>query len=257
MVTTLGVVEVVPSVEGLSSKSPLAGIARRRFAGKTLLEWVVRRASDADHLEQIVVVAGPDPLSRSLAQLAPPDARILVSEAKDPLGRLAAICRQIPCQGVVRLSVSDPFIDPILIDRLVLSASGEEECDYACFAFGDGRAVHNSRMGVFADWCRNDAVLRADRQARSAADRSDPARFFYSRPKSFSVKQIPVPAKLDRDDLRLAIRDEEDWENVEMILEALGPESLDWQYITSLLDRNPTVCQRMAEHNRAEFATLS
>ena len=86
-------------------------------------------------------------------------------------------------------------------------------------------------------------------------ERGDPARFFYSHREIFSVKKIPVPAKLDRDDLRLAIRDEEDWENVEMILEALGPESLDWQYITSLLDRHPTVCQRMAEHNRAELAT--
>ena len=38
------------------------------------------------------------------------------------------------------------------------------------------------------------------------------------------------------------------------ILEALGPESLDWQFITSLLDRHPNICQRMAEHNRAEFS---
>lgn len=252
MVTTLGVVEVIPSVDGLSSKSPLAGIARRRFAGKTLLEWVVRRVSDADHLEQIVVVAGPDPLSRSLAQLAPPDARIFVTEAKDPLGRLASVVRQIPCKGVVRLSVSDPFVDPILIDRLVLSVAGEDDCDYACFCFGDGRAAHSSRMGVFADWCRAEAVLKADRQAKSPADRRELARFFYSRPESFAIRKITVPARLDRDDLRLAIRDEEDWENVEMILEALGPESLDWQFITSLLDRHPSLCQRMAEHNRAE-----
>src|SRR6266513_3811612 len=157
MVTTLGVVEVIPSVEGLSTTSPLAGIARRRFAGKTLLEWVVRRVSDADHLEQIVVSAGSDPLSRSLAQLAPPDARVLISEAKDPLGRLAAAVRQIPCKGVVRLSVSDPFVDPILIDRLVLSAAADGECDYACFCFADGRPAHQSQMGVFADWCRSDA----------------------------------------------------------------------------------------------------
>ncbi len=253
MFTTLGVIEVVPSLDGLPKNSPLAGIARRRFAGKTLLEWVVRRVSDADHLQQVVVTAGPDTLSRSLAQLSPPDARVLLCESKDPLGRLAAVARTLPCHGIVRLAVSEPFVDPILIDRLVTAVASDEQCDYACFVLGDGRPAQESRMGIFADWYRGDAILQADRLARSAADRADPARFLCSHPKVFSIKHIPVPARLDRGDLRLAIRDEEDWENVETILDALGPECLDWQFITSLLDRNPAICQRMAEHNRTEF----
>jgi spore coat polysaccharide biosynthesis protein SpsF len=254
MLTTIGVVEVIPSLHDISPRSPLAGIARRRFAGKTLLEWVVRRVSDADHLEQIVVAAGPDLLSRTLAALAPPDARVVFSEADDLLGRLAAVVRGIPCRGVVRLSVSDPFVDPILIDRLVTSVACEDDCDYACFCLSDGRPAHESRMGIFADWCRSDALLRADRLTRSAADRAEPMRFIADRPDLFTIKQVPVPARLDRGDLRLAIRDEEDWENVETILDALGPDSLDWQYITSLLDRHPQMSERMAEHNRAEFA---
>ncbi len=254
MLNTLGVVEVLPSLDGLSSKSPLAGIARRRFAGKTLLEWVVRRVTDADHLAQVVVTAGPDTLSRSLAQLAPPDARVLLCESKDPLGRLAAVAKQIPCRGIVRLAVSDPFVDPILIDRLIASVAADEDCDYACFSLSDGRPAHQSRMGIFADWCRADAILQADRLARSPEDRADPSRFLCSHPEVFSLKQVPVPSRLDRSDLRLAIRDEEDWENVETILDALGPESLDWQFITSLLDRHPQMCRRMAEHNQADFA---
>jgi spore coat polysaccharide biosynthesis protein SpsF len=254
MYTTLGVVEVIPSLDGLSSMSPLAGIARRRFAGKTLLEWVVRRVTDADHLAQVVVVAGPDTLARSLAVLAPPDARVLFCESQDPLGRLAAVARQFPCRGLVRLTVSDPFVDPILIDRLIMSVQGEEGCDYACFCLGDGRRAHESRMGIFADWCRADAILQADRLARSPEDRADPAEFLCSHPEIFASKQVPVPARLDRGDLRLAIRDEEDWEIVETILDALGPESLDWQFITSLLDRHPQMCRRMAEHNLADFS---
>lgn len=254
MLTTIGVVEVIPSLQDISPRSPLAGIARRRFAGKTLLEWVVRRVSDADHLEQVVVAAGPDALSRTLAALAPPDARVVFSEADDLLGRLAAVVRGIPCRGVVRLSVSDPFVDPILIDRLVSSVASEDDCDYACFCLSDGRPAHESRMGIFADWCRSDALLRADHLARSAADRAEPMGFIADRPNLFTIKQVPVPARLDRGDLRLAIRDEEDWENVETILDALGPDSLDWQYIMSLLDRHPQMCERMAEHNRAEFA---
>ena len=71
------------------------------------------------------------------------------------------------------------------------------------------------------------------------------------RPDLFSQKMLEVPPQLNRDDLRLAIHDEEDWEELQLILDALGPESLDWQYITSLLDRQPMIRARMAHRNRA------
>src|SRR5438270_49646 len=128
MVTTLAVVEVQPAIEHLRPDSPLAGMARRRFGGKSLLEWVVRRVSEADSISGIWVLAGDD---------------------------------------------------------------------------------------------------------------------------TFSQRMLAVPPRLDRDDLRLAIRDEEDWEELQLILDALGPESLDWQFIASLLDRQPGMRARMAHRNRA------
>lgn len=239
MVTTLGVVEVQPAVESLSLKSPLAGIARRRFGGKTLLEWVVRRVGDAQRISQIVVIAGDDPLNRSLAELAPSDVHTFVSRADDPLGRLADAAREFRCEAVVRLSVSTPFVDPILIDRLITVGANEDSCDYAGYRLSDGRPAVESKVGVFSEWCRTAAVLQADREARHPEDRRSPARYLYSHPEKFALQLLPAPAKLDRDDLCLAIHDEEDWEHVELILDALGPESLDWQYIMALLDRHP------------------
>ncbi len=238
MGTTLGVVEVQPAVEGLSLKSPLAGIARRRFGGKTLLEWVVRRVGDAQKVSKIVVVAGDDSLSRSLAELVPADVQSYVSGAPDALGRLAEAVREFPCDGAVRLSVSTPFVDPILIDRLVTVAASSDDCDYAGYRLSDGRPAVESKIGVFAEWCGAPAILQADREARQEERRSA-TRYLYSHPEKFALQLLPAPAKLDRDDLCLAIHDEEDWEHVELILDALGPESLDWQYIMALLDRHP------------------
>lgn len=239
MVTTLGVVEVQPAVDSLSLKSPLAGIARRRFGGKTLLEWVVRRVGDAQRISKIVVVAGNDPLTRSLADLAPADVQSFVSHADDPLGRLADVVREFACDGVVRLSVSTPFVDPILIDRLITVGLGCDRCDYAGYRLSDGRPAVESKMGVFSEWCSAEGLLQADREARQPEDRQSATRYLYSHPEKFAVQLLPAPAKLDRDDLCLAIHDEEDWEHVELILDALGPESLDWQYIMALLDRHP------------------
>jgi len=250
MATTLAAVEIWPAIEGLSPRSPLAGIARRRFAGKTLLEWVVRRVSDALCIDQIVVLAGDDPLSHNLVAHCPPDISVLHSPAADPLGRLAGAVREVACTGVVRINVSHPFVDPDLIDRLV-AATAHSGCDYASYALGDGRPAIESKVGVFAEWVAAPAIVRADRLAKLAGDRLDATRFINTRPDLFALKWLPAPRQLDKGDLRLAIQDEEDWEHVQLILDALGPESLDWQYIASLLDRQPTLRARMADRNRA------
>jgi spore coat polysaccharide biosynthesis protein SpsF len=250
MVKALAVVEVHPAVEELPPGSPLAGIARRQFGGKTLLEWVVRRVSEAERIGSIIVLAGEDPLARSLCAHCPPDARVFFSAADDALGRLADAAQTFPADGLVRLNVSHPFMDPDLIDRLIAAAAGAE-CDYASYCFGDGRPVIESKLGVFAEWCRPEAVLRADRLAQHWSDRAEATRYIYSRPDLFSLHMLTVPPQLDRDDVRLAIHDEQDWEEVQDILDALGPESLDWQFITALLDRQPTIRARMAQRNRS------
>ncbi|MEX2173117.1 MAG: NTP transferase domain-containing protein [Pirellulaceae bacterium] len=253
----LGIVEVHPALAHLPEKSPLAGMARRRFGGKTLLEWVVRRVSDTDQLGGVVVLAGNDPLSRSLVEHCPPDVHVFHAAADDALGRFAAAVRHFQCRAAVRLNVVHPFVDPVLIDRLVLSVANGHGCDYASYCFSDGRPVMQSKLGIFSEWCRGEAVLLADRIARRPDERNDAMRFLYSHPEIFALKLIEVPPRLDRDDLRLAIQDEEDWEHVQLILDALGPESLDWQYITSLLDRQPLLRARMATRNRAEAERAS
>lgn len=248
---TLAFVEVEPSVEQLRPQSPLAGIARRRFGGKTLLEWVVRRVSDAQRVAGVVVLAGDDRLSRSLVESCPPDVPVFYATQPDGLGRLAAAIRRFGCTAAVRLNVSHPFVDPVLLDRLIATAASGS-CDYASYCLADGRPAIQSKLGVFAEWCRGDAVLLADRKAKNPAERADATRFLYSHPEIFALKLLAAPPQLDRDDLRLAIHDEQDWEHVQLILDALGPESLDWQYITSLLDRQPDIRERMATRNRSE-----
>ena len=248
----VGIVEVEPVMDGLLDHSPLAGIARRRFGGRTLLEWVVRRVTEADRLVGVVVLAGDDRLSKNLVAQCPVDVQVFHSAEPDALGKLAAAVRSLNCRSVVRVNVCHPFVDPALVDGLIAAVSGGPSCDYASYSLADGRHAADSKLGVFVEWCRGEAVLLADQLARLPAERADATRFLRTHPEVFALRMLPVPRQLDRDDLRLAIQNEEDWEDIQLILDALGPESLDWQFITSLLDRHPTIRQRMAVRNRAE-----
>ena len=64
------------------------------------------------------------------------------------------------------------------------------------------------------------------------------------------MRLIPAPVELDRDDVRLALDSAEDWEHAQLILDALGPENLEWQRIVSLLDEHPDLRERMASLNQ-------
>ena len=65
------------------------------------------------------------------------------------------------------------------------------------------------------------------------------------------MRLIPIPVELDRDDVRLTIGVDEDWEHAQEILEALGPDELDWQRIANLLAAQPGMREKMANLNRA------
>jgi spore coat polysaccharide biosynthesis protein SpsF len=104
---------------------------------------------------------------------------------------------------------------------------------------------------VYAEWFRSTALWKAARNAKAPADRQHVTRYIYTHPQKFHLSFLPAPAAIDRDDVRLRVDIEEDWDHALAIYEALGPEQFDWQRIADLLDHQPALRRRMAALNRA------
>ncbi len=244
MLETLGIVQAC-----FGSPSARARAARR-MGGKSVLEWVVRRATDCQQLDGVIVVTSDDPANAFVRNLVPMDVPIYTGPQPDALGRFAAAVKEYPAKSAVRICAETPFVDPVLIDRLVATARANPQCDYVSYQSRDGRPAILSPIGVFAEWFRTRALLKADQRARSAADRESVTRYLYSHPEKFHLRLIPAPAQIDRDDVRLTCDVEEDWEHTLAIYEALGPDALDWQRIAELLSHQPALRQRMEALNR-------
>jgi len=165
---------------------------------------------------------------------------------------LAEAIDRYPTCAIVRVGVQNPFVDPVLIDRLVRTAEQNPQPDYVSYCSKDGRPIVLSKLGIFAEWCRTDALRRAIPQLHADSDCNAITRFFFAHPERFQQRLIPIPDELDRNDLRLTIDAQEDIEHAEEIIDALGPECLDWQRIAGLLDHNPRLRERMAALNRAD-----
>ncbi len=243
---TLGVVEV-PT---FSYASMAHSLTTRKFGHKPLFEWVARRVTEAMCIDQVLVVADPS-LCGVISPLLPPDVDAYFGEQPDPLARLAAAIRKADATSVVRVRADRPFIDPTLIDRLICDAHAHPRCDYVGYMSRDGGPLLQSQLGVFAEWCRAEAIFLADRNATESLDRQQSTRYVSLHPEEFQLRFLPTPSEIDRDDIRLAIDHEEDWEHAHVIFDALGPERLDWRCIAELLADHPEMRQRMALLNRA------
>jgi len=250
MLRTLGIVQIDAHSRVPRLKSG------RGLAGRSLLEWAIRRVTDCERLDAVIVAAPQSELEGPLGLMVPSDVPIHFSHAEDELGRLVDAVSEFRAEAVVRISVDHPLVDPVLIDRLAIDAAEHPGIDYLGYCLPDGRPAVRSPIGLFGEWFRTTALIQAHRDGLMAAGGPTATYLatdlFCAHPEKFTLRLLAIPAELQRDDMRLAIGSFEDWENAQSVLDAIGTEQLDWQRISRLLDHQPALRQRMGELNRAE-----
>ena len=180
----------------------------------------------------------------------PSDVPIYFGQGEDALARLTKALEEFPADGVVRVRGDNLFVDPGLIDRLITTAEAHPHCDYVSYCSRDGQPAILSPVTAYAEWFRSAALRKVNRLARDKNDREQITRYIYSHPEKFNLRLIPAPAGIDREDVRLTVDIEEDWDHAQAIYEALGSEQFDWQRIAELLSHQPALRSRMATLNR-------
>ena len=224
--------------------------AFRKLGGRPLFEWVIRRVTDSIRLDGVIVTTCEAEESSAIGPLVPSDVPVAYGEGKDALVRFCSVLEQYPAENVVRVRGDNLFIDSGLIDRLVTTAEAHPSCDFVSYCSRDGRPAILSPVSMYAEWFRAGALRRTNRVARDKLDREQITRYIYSHPEIFNLRLIPAPDAIDREDVRLIVDIEEDWDHALTIYEALGPDRLDWQRIAGLLDHQPALRSRMAALNR-------
>ncbi|MGA2799512.1 MAG: NTP transferase domain-containing protein [Thermoguttaceae bacterium] len=244
MLKTLGIVQACCHARQFRCR------AARKLGGRSVLEWVIRHVTESLRLDGVIVLVCDDADHRFMRNLVPADVPFFVGTKPDSLGRFSQALEQYATQDVIRIRGDHLFIDPSLIDRLVTTAAEHPQFDYISYCSRDGQPAILSPVGVYAEWIRASALHKAARHAKHPEEREHVTRFIYSHPEKFNIRLIPAPAEIDRDDVRLTVEMEEDWDHVLTIYEALGPDKMDWRRISHLLDQQPALRSRMAALNR-------
>ena len=208
----------------------------RRLEGKSVLEWVVRQMTDCESLSGVVVLADAGSDGDVVRSLAPCDVPVFSAEAADTLSLLLQVLDRFPVESCVFIGSDWPFIDPTLIDRLVRTAELEKNCGYAAYQFTNDVFSVGRPYGLFPEWYRADTLRKASRKLDDPVHRQLPGSFFLDNQDKYVVELLPAPAGLDRNDLRLSFDDEQDWDNIVDLHDAMGLEVLDCRKMSVLLD---------------------
>ncbi|MCL2306567.1 MAG: NTP transferase domain-containing protein [Planctomycetaceae bacterium] len=229
----------------------------RPLAGKSVLEWVVRQLTECEFLDRVVVLSDKTENSKLIHALTPIDIPVFASEKDTTIACLVDTLEHYPAESCVFIGADWPFLDPLLVDQLIQTATETEiPCDYAAYQFMNEYFSAGRPFGLFPEWYRAISLLIAAEQANDEVHRQLPGCFFLDHQSSFEVELLPAPAGLDRIDIRLTFDQEDDWENILAIHDALGMEDFNWRKLSNLLHHQPLLRQRMARLNSSAFAEI-
>ena len=230
MLKTLGIVKGALLTE--KQRHHLA----RRLEGKSVLEWVVRQVTDCELLQGVVVVADEGDEGETVRQLTPIDVPVFSCDAPDTMLLLQRTLERFPSESFVFIGADWPFLDPTLIDQLVRAAEFEPNCDYAAYQFTNEIFSAGRPYGLFPEWYRSDTIRKLSSKINDPVHRQLPGSFFLDNQKEYVVELLPVPAGLDQqENIRFTFNNEDDWDDILDLHDALDLEVLDCQKIGSLL----------------------
>lgn len=205
--------------------SRLPGKALLPLGSTTLAAQVLQRLRQIS--ADAYILACDHASSDRLAVLAADTGFQLFAGAKeDVLGRYCACIREYKIDTVIRATGDNPFVSVLLADLLQKYAL-KKRLDYAGYV--------GMPVGMGVEVVLAEALLRADRETRSAYDREHVCPYLYNNRDIFRVDQPVCPAYFYYPEGRLTIDTAEDYRKAQRIIAVLGEQPDDDSLMTWLL----------------------
>jgi spore coat polysaccharide biosynthesis protein SpsF (cytidylyltransferase family) len=214
---------------------PALQFAERNLKGQSLISRMVRRLSESQLVKQIVVSG--EQLPSTILTAGIPGAVVLDCPRTHVIERLAAAADRTDSDWVVFMPGNRPFVDPVLVDRLLGQAGRTTDCDYVGYFSPRGGWQRMQQLGLAAEICHADALRRLrrnlDRMVLTNKNMSLSA-WFQEAPGVYQMRFIPVPTELDRNDLRFAVENERDWDNARLLCDSIAGDETQWQPLAEI-----------------------
>ncbi|MBI3773334.1 MAG: glycosyltransferase family protein [Gammaproteobacteria bacterium] len=194
---------VVAIVQARMGSSRFPGKMLAKLGSYPLLEWVLRRVSQSQQLDHVVLATSDRPSDDLLVSVAEQcGIKAFRGSESDVLQRFVGAARQTRADWVVRVCGDNPFIDPGEIDRLV-EYFANNPCDYACnhldrlnshYADGFGAEILSAKL-----------LEKINEVANELRYREHATLYIWDHVHDFQIKSVSAPTALAYPHLRFDV----------------------------------------------------
>lgn len=215
--------------------------------GKSILQIIIENLLLVFPSDKIIVATTNSIFDNKIEEIANSyKLKVHRGEENDVLKRFIDCAENYSISKIIRLCADNPFIIPGYIQKLLQSATLND--DYLSFSFPDNTPTIKSHIGLFAEYTTLDALKKVASLTNENIYREHVTNFIYSNPDTFIARFLPLPSNIQkRKDIRLTIDTLEDFELLKEIYTKL-PNVTSPDYINSLLlfiDKHPEVKLQM------------
>lgn len=239
--------KVVAILQARTSSNRLPGKVLRPLLGQPMIQRQIERLRRAKNISRLVLATSVDPSDDELAAFAASiGVDVVRGSLDDVLSRFMTAVARFPAETYVRLTGDCPLTDPAVIDRLIEKhrASG---ADYA-----SNCETPTFPDGLDAEVMTADALKRADREAKQAADREHVTLYIRQHPQAFRLENMESGRALG--DERWTVDTKEDLAFVEAVYQRLyaGNPAFGMEDVLRCLEKEPNLREINSGHARNE-----
>ncbi len=190
----------------------------KKFGRHSLLEWSLRRLSEAALLDHIAIV-GPKALESQLLKCSLQGAHWIACDSSCAVERSEAVAQKLVAKWLVYTSPKCPFVDEILLDRMIGAGWKHPDADYVGYFSPTKPAFSLSSLGLVGEMVHRRTLEKLLTLRSANGDcRTVPARAREG-VDVFNCRLLPLPTALDNERLRFSFESADDWEQLDALLE--------------------------------------
>ena len=157
---------------------------------------------------------------------------------QDVLARFIQAAEKHGFERIVRICADNPLLDVKATMELLKE---NDSLDYISYLLKGDIPSIKSHLGFWGEIVRLDALKKVKQETKEKLYYEHVTNFIYGHPDKFEIKWVDAPAHLfDRDDIRLTIDDEDDFNLIRELMHDMREQGLSFtsENIVAFLDKN-------------------
>ncbi|WP_426311905.1 cytidylyltransferase domain-containing protein [Cellulosimicrobium sp. E-16] len=232
--------KVVAVIQARTGSSRLPGKVLRPLAGRPVLAWMIRAASAARGVDEVVVATSTAPGDDAVAELAASSGvRVVRGSEDDVLSRFVLALEETAADAIVRLTADCPLVDPVLVSQVVALWRADPTLEYVATTL-----QRTLPRGLDVELASRGALLAADAEARDHHRVHVTSYLYAAADRDF--RRLGIVVAPTANELRVTLDTPEDAEAIEAIVDRLGDTPPRWHEVVDLLRGDPALVEKNA-----------